>query len=90
MFLTVLEGNQVDSSTRHDFVVYRFPKYTMLIKNININQELRGMMQERRISKSDRRQRTEKLPLSDTEGVSVILERRYFPDRRKSHYDPKW
>jgi len=48
------------------------------------------MMQERRINKSDRRQRTEKLPLRDAEGVSVILERRYFPDRRKSHYDPNW
>jgi len=48
------------------------------------------MMQERRIRKSDRRQRTGKLPLRDAEGVSVILERRYFPDRRKSHYNPKW
>ena len=47
-------------------------------------------MKERRRSKSERRQRTEKLPLTDTGGVTVLLERRYFPDRRKSHYDPKW
>jgi hypothetical protein len=47
-------------------------------------------MQERRINKGDRRQRTEQLPLKDNDGVSVILERRYFPDRRKSHYNPKW
>jgi hypothetical protein len=44
---------------------------------------------ERRMRKDDRRQRSEKLPLKDS-GGSVILDRRYFPDRRKSHYDPKW
>jgi hypothetical protein len=27
-----------------------------------------------------------KLPLKDSNGDNVILERRYFPDRRKSHY----
>jgi hypothetical protein len=47
-------------------------------------------MNERRINKADRRQRTENLPVKDSNGNSVILERRYFPDRRKSHYDPKW
>jgi len=55
-----------------------------------MNRYYGGMMEERRINKTDRRQRTEKLPVKDAEGVSVILERRYFPDRRKSHYDPKW
>jgi len=47
-------------------------------------------MVERRINKIDRRQRTEELPVIDDSGFSVILERRYFPDRRKSHYDPNW
>jgi hypothetical protein len=45
---------------------------------------------ERRMGKDDRRQRSEKLPLKDSGGNSVILDRRYFPDRRKSHYDPRW
>ena len=47
-------------------------------------------MEERRINQTDRRQRTDKLPLRDNNGVKVALERRYFPDRRKSHYNPKW
>jgi hypothetical protein len=47
-------------------------------------------MEERRINKIDRRQRTAELPVIDDNGISVILERRYFPDRRKSHYDPNW
>jgi len=47
-------------------------------------------MEERRINKTDRRQHAEKLPLRDNDGVRVVMERRYFPDRRKSHYNPKW
>ena len=47
-------------------------------------------MEEKRINKTDRRKRTEKLPLSDNDGSKVALERRYFPDRRKSHYNPEW
>jgi hypothetical protein len=47
-------------------------------------------MEERRINKTARRQRAEKLPLRDNDGNRIALERRYFPDRRKSHYNPKW
>ena len=47
-------------------------------------------MKERRVSKTKRRQREEKLPLKDTNGHQVTLERRYFPDRRKSGYNPNW
>ena len=47
-------------------------------------------MEERRVSKPNRRQHDKQLPLTDNEGVKVALERRYFPDRRKSHYNPKW
>ena len=47
-------------------------------------------MEERRINKTDRRQRVEKLPLRDNDENKVALDRRYFPDRRKSHYNPKW
>jgi len=63
--------------------------YTSNYFLLNI-QGLRGMMEERRINKTDRRQRTEKLPVRDAEGANIILERRYFPDRRKSHYNPNW
>jgi hypothetical protein len=47
-------------------------------------------MEERRTNKTDRRQRAEQLPLRDNAGIKVAMERRYFPDRRKSHYNPKW
>jgi len=47
-------------------------------------------MEEKRINKTDRRQHAEKLPLRDNDGNNVALERRYFPDRRKSHYNPEW
>jgi hypothetical protein len=57
-------------------------------------------MKERRTENADRRQRAEKLadrrqraenlPVKDSDGCSVFLDRRYFPDRRKSHYDPNW
>ncbi len=47
-------------------------------------------MEDRRINKTDRRQRAEKLPLRDNDENKVTMERRYFPDRRKSHYNPKW
>ena len=47
-------------------------------------------MEEKRINKTDRRQRDEKLPLRDSDGNEVALERRYFPDRRKSHFNPEW
>ena len=47
-------------------------------------------MEKKRINKADRRQRAEKLPLRDDDGNKVALERRYFPDRRKSHYNPEW
>jgi len=47
-------------------------------------------MEERRVNKTDRRQRTEKLPIKDNNGAQVVLERRYFPDRRTSHFNPKW
>jgi hypothetical protein len=47
-------------------------------------------MEEKRINKPDRRQRAGKLPLRDNDGDEVVLERRYFPDRRKSHYNPEW
>ena len=47
-------------------------------------------MEERRTNETERRQRAGKLPLRDKDGNEVSLERRYFPDRRKSHYNPKW
>ena len=47
-------------------------------------------MEEKRTNKTDRRQRAEQLPLRDNAGIKVAMERRYFPDRRKSHYTPKW
>jgi len=49
-----------------------------------------GKMEERRVNKTERRQRTEKLPIKDNNGAQVALERRYFPDRRTSHFNPKW
>ena len=49
-----------------------------------------GAMQERRTNTKDRRQRAEELPLQDSDSDYVTFERRYFPDRRESHYDPKW
>lgn len=45
-------------------------------------------MQERRVKTTDRRQHSRKLPLRDYSGNQIFLERRYFPDRRISHYDP--
>ena len=47
-------------------------------------------MQERRINVADRRQQTALLPLTDSDGYEILLERRYFPDRRISHYNPDW
>jgi hypothetical protein len=53
-----------------------------------------GVMQKQRINKErrtgmvDRRQQTGLLPLTDSDGYEIILERRYFPDRRISHYNP--
>ena len=46
-------------------------------------------MEKRRINKTDRRQRAEKLPLKDNDGNTIALDRRYFPDRRKSHFYPE-
>ena len=47
-------------------------------------------MEDKRVNKTDRRQQTEKLPLWGRHENKIPLDRRYFPDRRKSHYDPKW
>lgn len=47
-------------------------------------------MKDRRINKTDRRQHTEKIPLWGNNKNTVPLDRRYFPDRRKSHYNPNW
>jgi hypothetical protein len=46
-------------------------------------------MRERRINTEDRRQRSEmpRAPFKDSDGNTVVLDRRYFPDRRISHID---
>jgi hypothetical protein len=50
----------------------------------------RAINKERRSSAADRRQHTGILPLTDSDGYEILLERRYFPDRRISHYNPDW
>jgi len=49
-----------------------------------------GRIQERRINRKGRRQCPGKLPCYDANGDYVVFERRYYPDRRESHYDPNW
>lgn len=59
-------------------------------KAVSFTPDSGGHPQERRINKSDRRLRAEKLPCHDGNDNYVVFERRYFPDRRVSHYNPDW
>jgi hypothetical protein len=47
-------------------------------------------MQERRTNSEDRRKNANipLRPFRDCEGYLIVLERRFFPDRRISHLDP--
>jgi len=49
-------------------------------------------MQDRRTNAADRRQNatTPDKPFRDSEGQTVVLDRRFFPDRRISHIDTRW